>query len=96
MIDGKVRWGTEGQDDVFLLQSAHLWTRYHELQIILHRPFINPRPSTPKEVVAELGFPSLVICLSAARAIVRIIDCVQRRFPGQLFPFLHVSAPQTM
>ncbi|VDC04175.1 unnamed protein product [Peniophora sp. CBMAI 1063] len=87
-----LRWDQEGQEDIFLIQAAHLWTRYHELQIILHRPFINPRPSTPKEVAAELGFPSLAICLSAARSIVRIIDCVHRRFPGQLFPFLHDSA----
>ncbi|KZV67453.1 hypothetical protein PENSPDRAFT_654016 [Peniophora sp. CONT] len=91
-VPNHLRWDPNVQDDVFLSQSAHLWTRYHELQIILHRPFISPRPSTPKEVVAELGFPSLAICLSAARSIVRIIECIQQRFPGQLFPFLHDAA----
>lgn len=87
----QVRWDPEGQDDVLLLQSAHLWTRFHNMQITLHRPFIAPRPNTPKEVTTELGFPSLSICLSAARAVIRIIDTVQRRFPGQLFPLLHVN-----
>ncbi|KZV74474.1 hypothetical protein PENSPDRAFT_625698 [Peniophora sp. CONT] len=88
-VPAHLRWDPGGQDDISLLQSAHLWARFHNMQITIHRPFIAPRPGTPKEVTAELGVPSLVICLSAARAIVRIVDCVQHRFPGRLFPLLH-------
>lgn len=90
-LDGEVRWNPDSEDDVYLLQSAHLWTRYHELQINLHRPFIPSHSDTPKEAVAEIGFPSLSICLSASRAIVRIIECVHRRFPDRLFPLFSVG-----
>ncbi|KZV64200.1 hypothetical protein PENSPDRAFT_757416 [Peniophora sp. CONT] len=83
-----IRWDPGGKDDIFYLQAAHLWTWFHDGQIILHRPFITPRPNTPPDVAAELGFPFLTICLSAARAIVRILESVQQRLPGQLFPLL--------
>ncbi|VDB85388.1 unnamed protein product [Peniophora sp. CBMAI 1063] len=85
-------WDANNDDDVGLLQSAHIWTRYYELQINLHRPFIPSQTNSTNQAIAAIGFPSLSICLSASRAIVRIVDCVQRRFPGRIFPFLHDSA----
>ncbi|VDC06061.1 unnamed protein product [Peniophora sp. CBMAI 1063] len=84
-----LRWDPGGIDDVSLLQSAHLWSRFHSMQITLHRPFIAPRAGTPKGVTEELGFPSWSICLSAARSTVRIIECIESRFPGRLFPLMH-------
>ncbi|KZV75184.1 hypothetical protein PENSPDRAFT_647463 [Peniophora sp. CONT] len=87
-VPAHLRWNPDEENDVYLLQSAHLWTRFYELQINLHRPFIPSHSNNTKEAVSEIAFPSLSICLSASRTIVRIIECVQRRFPGQLFPFL--------
>ncbi|KZV67461.1 hypothetical protein PENSPDRAFT_688084 [Peniophora sp. CONT] len=89
-----IRWNPAEKNDIFFMQAAHLRVWYHDGQIILHRPFITPRPNTPPHVVAELGFPFLAICLSAARAIVRILESVRQRFPGQLFPLLQKSVYQ--
>ncbi|VDC04177.1 unnamed protein product [Peniophora sp. CBMAI 1063] len=83
-----VRWNPEQENDIFFLQAAHLWVWHYDGSIILHRPFITPRPDVPAHVVAELGLPFLSICLRAARDIARIIDCVQQRFPGRLLPLL--------
>lgn len=79
-----VRWDPTREDDVFFIQSAHLWAQYYELQIVVHRPFISPQKRSP------LSFPSLAICANAARSCSHVVDHCQKRFPDKIFPFLHV------
>ncbi|KAJ3878183.1 putative fungal-specific transcription factor [Lentinula edodes] len=47
----------------FFKQSAMLYSNYYNLQCFIHRPFI-PMPRNP----SSLSFPSLTMCVTAARA----------------------------
>ncbi|KAJ4483821.1 putative fungal-specific transcription factor [Lentinula aciculospora] len=47
----------------FFKQSAMLYSNYYNLQCFIHRPFI-PMPQNP----SSLSFPSLTMCVTAARA----------------------------
>jgi hypothetical protein len=62
---------------VFLHQSAALWSAYHQLQIMVHRPFV---PQHGRAGPAALS--SLAACTSAASACARLIDAHQRRKRG--------------
>ena len=84
------------KDDIFFLQAVHLWVWHNDGAIILHRPFISPRPGIPPHVVAELGLPFLSIALGAARNIVRMINSAQQRFPGRIFPLLRVRTERVL
>ncbi|KAH6913516.1 fungal-specific transcription factor domain-containing protein [Coprinopsis sp. MPI-PUGE-AT-0042] len=60
-------WDANQQHIPFFIQSAVLHTTFYYIQILLHRPFI-PTPRRP----AKLGFPSLLICTNASRAILNV------------------------
>ncbi|KAF5342023.1 hypothetical protein D9611_002054 [Ephemerocybe angulata] len=62
-----LRWTPEQSNRTFLMQSASLHATYYHLQILLHRPFIQPSKNK-----MEAPFPSLEICTNAARSIVHI------------------------
>ncbi|KAH6913515.1 fungal-specific transcription factor domain-containing protein [Coprinopsis sp. MPI-PUGE-AT-0042] len=73
-------WDANQPHIPFLTQSAVLHMTFYYIQILLHRPFI-PTPRRP----AKLGFPSLLICTNASRAILNVCGTlVDRRLnvPG--------------
>lgn len=69
-----VRWDPNRESDIFFQQSVLLYTTYHEIQILIHKPFI----PTPR-VSSALSFPSLTICTSAARACTHIATLSSKR-----------------
>ncbi|KZV76519.1 hypothetical protein PENSPDRAFT_569723, partial [Peniophora sp. CONT] len=68
-------WDPEADDRVRLLQAAFIHSQYHELRIVIHRPFISTRRAN------TLPYPSLAICLNAARNCARIFDVAHQRYP---------------
>ena len=68
-----VRWNPEQPDPVFLNQSATLHASYYHTQICVHRQFIPATPSASSEPPAALPSPSLAICVTAARACLRVL-----------------------
>ncbi|CAK5281616.1 unnamed protein product [Mycena citricolor] len=60
-----LRWDAFGSG-VFFDQSTILYVLYHQIQITIHRPYIN-KPTV-------LAFPSLAICTSAARSCIHVAD----------------------
>ena len=76
-----VRWDPHREDIEFLGQSAALHTKYYQLQIFVHRPFL---PFSRKST--RLTFPSLAICTNAARSLVHVCD-VQFKRTGK--PLMH-------
>ncbi|KZV64204.1 hypothetical protein PENSPDRAFT_690958 [Peniophora sp. CONT] len=81
-----LRWDPKRKDDILFMQSAHLWAQYYDLQIVIHRPFIAARISTP------LAYPSLAICTNAARSASHVVGATQQRYPNLVFPHLHKAA----
>ena len=72
-----MRWDPARADTVFFNQSAILYTNYYVLQILVHRSFI-PSPRRPL-ASANLSLPSMVICVSASRACLRVLEVQHRR-----------------
>ncbi|KAJ7093294.1 hypothetical protein B0H15DRAFT_155465 [Mycena belliarum] len=71
-----LQWDPNQENEVFLQQSAALYSSYYHAQILIHRPFI---PAPGREAVSETRFPSLVICANAARSCGRVLDAQTRR-----------------
>ncbi|KAI0317119.1 fungal-specific transcription factor domain-containing protein [Amylostereum chailletii] len=86
-VPDHLHWDPTRKDDVFFIQSAHLFSTYHMLQITVHRPFI-PSPSKP----STLPYPSLSICTNAARLSSNIIDTCLTRMPDRPFYSLQGTA----
>ncbi|KAI0081020.1 hypothetical protein K474DRAFT_1588720 [Panus rudis PR-1116 ss-1] len=73
-----LRWDPDRADrrkEIFLNQSAQLYTLFYQAQIIVHRTFI---PALRK--TSSPSFPSLVICANAARSTARILSVPFRRY----------------
>jgi hypothetical protein len=58
-----VQWDPNNPDDFFFHQSAILHISYYHVQIFIHKPFM-PIPGIP----ATIAYPSLTICVNAARS----------------------------
>ncbi|KAI0080947.1 hypothetical protein K474DRAFT_1768947 [Panus rudis PR-1116 ss-1] len=84
-IPEHLRWDPHRENELFLTQSALLYTVYYHVQIEVHRPFI-PTSSKP----SPLSFPSLAICTNAARSIIHVMNVPYRRFKNGL-PFMHAT-----
>lgn len=67
-IPDELRFDTSSRGSLFFDISTMLYMAYYHVQILIHRPFI-----TPAKKNAALAFPSLVICMNAARAGSRVI-----------------------
>lgn len=80
-----VRWDPDREDGLFFRQSAFLFTSYYQLQVYVHRPFI-PTSRT----ASTLSFPSLVMCTSASRSCIRIVEVQMRRTKGIYAPLPHM------
>lgn len=77
-----VRWDPRSNDDTSLSQSAILYAAYCALQITIHRPFISyTRSLTPSPGSGQTSrFPSLTICVNAAKSCVHILDFLCKKF----------------
>jgi len=58
----------------FFNQSVLLYLSYYWVQILVHKPFIT-RPNAD----SDLSFPSLAICVNAARSAIHVMEVQQRR-----------------
>ncbi|ESK86699.1 hypothetical protein Moror_10946 [Moniliophthora roreri MCA 2997] len=73
-IPAHLKWDAPKDNDIFFQQSVVLYSTYYWAQIQVHRPFI-PRPGQ----TSVLPFPSLAICLNAARTTVHVLEVLQER-----------------
>ncbi|KAF9049480.1 hypothetical protein BDZ89DRAFT_1154371 [Hymenopellis radicata] len=71
-----LRWDPSRQNDTVFQQSCFLHMTRSYVQIMIHRPYI-PAPSTDK--MMKPLYPSLGICLNAARSCVRVIEAQTKR-----------------
>ncbi|KAF7347206.1 Fungal-trans domain-containing protein [Mycena venus] len=87
-IPQHLKWDPHQANQIFLDQSAALYSTYYHAQILIHRPFI---PAPGKESI-KTNFPSLAICAAAARAIGHVLDVQTRRGRGLLhYPALSTA-----
>ncbi|KAJ7731217.1 fungal-specific transcription factor domain-containing protein [Mycena metata] len=77
VVPEHLKWDQHQGNQVFLAQSAVLYSTYYHAQILIHRPFI---PTPGKESVHD-NFPSLAICANAARSCAHVLDIQTRRAP---------------
>ncbi|KAJ3839123.1 putative fungal-specific transcription factor [Lentinula raphanica] len=68
----------------FFKQSVMLYGNYYNLQCFIHRPFI-PMPQNP----SSLSFPSLTMCVTAARACSHVAMALTQQ--NVVLPFPHAS-----
>ncbi|KAK1219772.1 Gypsy retrotransposon integrase-like protein 1 [Marasmius sp. AFHP31] len=88
-VDGvpeHLKWNPTNQNPLFFTQSTIIWITYYWLQMLVHKPFMSLSTSAggaekesekPSEEAAA-AFPSLSICVNAARAVVHILEAGQR------------------
>ncbi|VDC07486.1 unnamed protein product [Peniophora sp. CBMAI 1063] len=72
-IPEHLRWHPEQPSEVFLAQSAQLYAQYYTTQILVHRAQMLVPPRAP------VSYPSLAICTSAARSLIRVAGVIHRR-----------------
>lgn len=68
-----MNWRQEVPDEYFH-QSASIHIIYHYIRVLIHRPFI-PTPSSQQ----VLNFPSAVVCMSAARSCLSVVQAMKSR-----------------
>ncbi|TFK88612.1 hypothetical protein K466DRAFT_66010 [Polyporus arcularius HHB13444] len=74
-VPAHLRWDSRREDPIFFRQSAFLYTNFYQIQIFIHRQFI-PSPRRPRPTHQ---LPSLMICVSAARACMEVIEVQWKR-----------------
>ncbi|KAI0080937.1 hypothetical protein K474DRAFT_1704231 [Panus rudis PR-1116 ss-1] len=79
-VPDHLRWNPHNDNELFLNQSALLYSKYYQLQITVHRPFI----STPNKP-SPLSFPSLTICTNAARSAIHVMEVLYTRSESVLY-----------
>ncbi|KAJ7239784.1 hypothetical protein B0H12DRAFT_1135698 [Mycena haematopus] len=90
-IPEHLKWDPHQQNQIFLDQSAALYSTYYHAQILIHRPFI-PAPGKEESLSNMTHFPSLAICANAARSCGHVLDVQARRGRGLLhYPSLMTS-----
>ncbi|KAF7340946.1 Fungal-trans domain-containing protein [Mycena sanguinolenta] len=82
-IPEHLKWDPHQQNQIFLDQSAALYSTYYHAQILIHRPFI-PAPGEEESLPNMTHFPSLAICANAARSCGHVLDVQARRGRGLL------------
>ncbi|KAJ7157390.1 hypothetical protein C8R46DRAFT_425029 [Mycena filopes] len=76
LVPQHLKWDPHQENQVFLAQSAALYSTYYHAQILIHRPFI---PAPGRATVLPEKFPSLAICANAARLCAHVLDVQTRR-----------------
>ncbi|KAJ8095462.1 Gypsy retrotransposon integrase-like protein 1 [Marasmius tenuissimus] len=74
-----LKWNPANPNSLFFNQSTILWITYYWLQMLVHKPFMTLSSAVEQESENPLAFPSLSICVNAARAVVHILEAKQRR-----------------
>ncbi|KAK1217366.1 Gypsy retrotransposon integrase-like protein 1 [Marasmius sp. AFHP31] len=74
-----LKWNPANPNSLFFTQSTILWMTYYWLQMLVHKPFMTLSSAAEQESESPLAFPSLSICVNAARAVVHILEAKQRR-----------------
>ncbi|KAJ8095353.1 Gypsy retrotransposon integrase-like protein 1 [Marasmius tenuissimus] len=87
-VDGvpeHLKWNPTNQNPLFFTQSTIIWITYYWLQMLVHKPFMTLSTSpggaekeNEKSSGSAAAFPSLSICVNAARAVVHILEAGQR------------------
>ncbi|KAL0068977.1 Gypsy retrotransposon integrase-like protein 1, partial [Marasmius tenuissimus] len=75
----QVKWSPANPNSLFFNQSTILWIAYYWLQMLVHKPFMTLSSAVEQETENPLAFPSLSICVNAARAVVHILEAEQRQ-----------------
>ncbi|KAJ8095360.1 Gypsy retrotransposon integrase-like protein 1 [Marasmius tenuissimus] len=80
-----LKWNPTNQNPLFFTQSTIIWITYYGVQMLVHKPFmtLSTSPSGAEEENEKssnslAAFPSLSICVNAARAVVHIVEAGQR------------------
>ncbi|KAJ7185325.1 hypothetical protein C8R46DRAFT_981882 [Mycena filopes] len=76
VIPEHLKWDPHQENQVFLTQSAVLYSTYYHAQVLIHRPFIS---GPGQDMLSTSKFPSLAICASAARSCGHVLDVQTRR-----------------
>ncbi|KAJ3880261.1 fungal-specific transcription factor domain-containing protein [Lentinula edodes] len=76
-IPDQVKWDPKRSNAILFTQSAMLYTSYYWLQIQVHKKFI---PGPGRETILN-GFPSLTICVNAARSCINIAEACNITHP---------------
>ncbi|KAL0950434.1 hypothetical protein HGRIS_010385 [Hohenbuehelia grisea] len=82
-----LRWDPNRQDLGYFHQSAALFATYHQIQLIIHGPFL-PVPLRIPCISLLPSLPSLEICGQSARMIGRIAEAQTRRCGLPSWPLL--------
>ncbi|KAJ6581532.1 fungal-specific transcription factor domain-containing protein [Mycena capillaripes] len=85
-IPDHLRWNPTHENADFFEQSVALYCSYYQLQILIHRAYI---PSPKK--MAPVAFPSLAICLNAARSCSHVVDIHRQRTGGKPLPLVQAA-----
>ncbi|KAJ7442286.1 fungal-specific transcription factor domain-containing protein [Mycena latifolia] len=81
-----LRWNPTHEHAEFFEQSVALHCSYYHLQIIIHRPYIlNAKKMGPS------AFPSLAICLNAARSCCHVVDIHRQRTGDKPLPLAQMA-----
>ncbi|KAI0090935.1 fungal-specific transcription factor domain-containing protein [Irpex rosettiformis] len=67
-----LRWDPHRENLIFFDQSVFLWTAYYNLQINIHRAFIQGKQS-------PMSYTSVAICTNAARSCIHILETQSNR-----------------
>ncbi|KAF7308747.1 Fungal-trans domain-containing protein [Mycena kentingensis (nom. inval.)] len=88
-IPDHLKWDPNQQEQIFLDQSAILYTAYYHAQILIHRPFLS---SPGNDTSPKPTFPSMAICANAARSLGHVLNIQARRGRGILYSPYILSA----
>ncbi|THU84637.1 hypothetical protein K435DRAFT_732990 [Dendrothele bispora CBS 962.96] len=68
-VPSHLKWNSQHEDERLFVQSATLYSMYYWVQIQVHRRFV-PRPGQK----SQSTFPSLAICVNAARSCIHVAE----------------------
>ncbi|KIY64271.1 hypothetical protein CYLTODRAFT_358655 [Cylindrobasidium torrendii FP15055 ss-10] len=79
-IPEHLRWNLHNPNAVFFKQSVSLYTSFYFATILVHRPFI-----TSCADPISINWPSLALCVNAARSMCHVVDAYSRRGFAPMF-----------
>ncbi|KAJ7334168.1 fungal-specific transcription factor domain-containing protein [Mycena albidolilacea] len=93
-----LRWNPSHEHADFFEQSHLLYCTYYQIQILIHRVYLPViKPTTPLASLKDAAknnfqaYPSLAICLNAARSISHVADTHRRRVGDKPLPLSQMA-----
>ncbi|KIY72443.1 hypothetical protein CYLTODRAFT_486286 [Cylindrobasidium torrendii FP15055 ss-10] len=83
-VPDHLRWNPHHTDDQLFRQSMIMYATFYYVNMLLHRPFISARVGST-DTLSPVSWPSLAICVNAARACCHVIDIYHRRGCSPVF-----------